>query len=383
MQALVKFPLLFVLLVASAASAWSADGRILSFTGDVRINGEPVTTDTLLKTSDTVVTAAGASVKIVLSDNSVIDLDSDSEIQLSDYSYHPAKPDENKARVSIFEGTLRYVSGLIAKENPDDIGFTAGNSTIGVRGSFTAIAVDGIAVNVEAMIGEATLAEETADGEKVLVVVPTGKATRKDSATGQILVTPATVPNAVNEVVRAMAGSAPDANSGLPTDKGCSAGQNPLRAVARPGHDEAIAAAIAAQLADLSPGELMMVVAVMINNAKHLCIDPAAVSGTVALIATVRPDEAGNIVFVATLLDPANAKLHTDAALQAAPDQVREIEQARSDAEILAKDFDAVIPPRPVGGQPADPPPARPDPPVVPERDVPPGGSVGAPPSPE
>ena len=72
---LVRSTLLLTLLLATATNAWSADGRILNFEGDVRVNGQPVTTNTVLQREDTIVTAEGASVRIVLSDNSVLDLD--------------------------------------------------------------------------------------------------------------------------------------------------------------------------------------------------------------------------------------------------------------------------------------------------------------------
>jgi hypothetical protein len=133
--------ILLLLLAAVSLQAWSSDGRILSFEGDVRVNGQPVTDATQLNRSDTITTGDNGSVRIVLSDNSVLDLDADSEILLSDYSYNPTASDENTSQVDILAGTLRYVSGHIAKENPDNVSFTAGNSTIGVRGTFISISV--------------------------------------------------------------------------------------------------------------------------------------------------------------------------------------------------------------------------------------------------
>lgn len=133
--------LLFLLLMVGV-NAWSADGRILSFEGDVRVNGQAVTADTVLNQEDTITTAPGASVKIVLSDNSVLDLDGESEILISDYSFDPSDPEENTSKVDILAGTLRYVSGRIAKDDPQNVSFTAGNSTIGVRGTFISISVD-------------------------------------------------------------------------------------------------------------------------------------------------------------------------------------------------------------------------------------------------
>lgn len=342
---------LLALLVASITNAWSADGRILSFVGDVRINGKPATADTLLYSSDTIATAAGASVRIVLSDNSVLDLDSEAQIQLSEYSYTPSAPKESKSEVNVVEGTLRYVSGLIAKENPDNISFTAGASTIGVRGTFTGIEVEGANVHVESMIGEATLTRESEDGKKAdTVVIPPGKATRTDPKTGETLVVTSTSSNKVNAVVQAIAAAAPDASTRDATDEGCSEGLNPLRDVAHPETDAETAAAIDAQLAALTKGELMMVMAVLINNAGHLCIDSDAVANTLAMIASVRPDVVKDVVVVAILLDPGNAGKFTESAK-----------------------------PPVTGGQP---PPAQPvEPPI--NNEIPPGGGIGEVPSPE
>lgn len=133
--------LMLFLLSAVSLSAWSSDGSILNFEGDVRVNGEPVTDETSLKSSDTVTTGESSSVRIILSDNSVLDLDADSEILISDYSFNPSEPDTNNSEVDILSGTLRYVSGRIAKDDPDNVSFTAGNSTIGVRGTYISISV--------------------------------------------------------------------------------------------------------------------------------------------------------------------------------------------------------------------------------------------------
>ena len=133
--------LLLVPLVLGSASAWSAVGRILSFEGDVQVNGQQVTSDTVLNLDDTVVTGPDASVQIVLADNSVLDLDEDSQIDINDYSFNASKPEENTSQISVLAGTLRYVSGKIAKDDPKNVSFTAGTSTIGVRGTYISISV--------------------------------------------------------------------------------------------------------------------------------------------------------------------------------------------------------------------------------------------------
>ncbi len=139
MRALVG--VLMLLMVLASPAAWSAVGRILSFEGDVRVNGEQVTVDTPLNKDDTVVTGADGVATIVMSDNSVLDLESGSEIQINDYSFTPSEPEANTSQIGVLAGTLRYVSGKIAKDDPTNVSFSAGTSTIGVRGTFISISV--------------------------------------------------------------------------------------------------------------------------------------------------------------------------------------------------------------------------------------------------
>jgi hypothetical protein len=127
--------------MVASSLAWSGIGRVLSFEGDVRVNGEPITAETVLKKDDVVTTGSDATVQIVLADNSVLDLDSDSQIDINEYIYSPDNPQENNSDISVLAGTLRYVSGKIAKDDPKNVSFTAGTSTIGVRGTYISISV--------------------------------------------------------------------------------------------------------------------------------------------------------------------------------------------------------------------------------------------------
>ena len=141
MQAVFRYVVLLVPLLLGAANAWSGVGRILIFEGDVRINGEQITAGAELNQDDTVTTGADGTVKIVLADNSILDLEEDSEIEINDYSFNPSAPSENNSDIGVLAGTLRYVSGKIAKDDPENVSFSAGTSTIGVRGTFISISV--------------------------------------------------------------------------------------------------------------------------------------------------------------------------------------------------------------------------------------------------
>ena len=65
----------------------------------------------------------------------------DSEININEYLFDPGEPANNTSQISVLAGTLRYVSGKIAKDDPENVSFTAGESTIGVRGTYISISV--------------------------------------------------------------------------------------------------------------------------------------------------------------------------------------------------------------------------------------------------
>lgn len=234
-------------------------------------------------------------------------------------------------------------------------------------------------VNVEAMIGEATIVNQSPDGKQERIVVPTGKITQKDPGTGQILLAPSTTTDKVNEVVHAIAASSPDSAKQLSSEDGCSQGNAPKRLSPKPEYDDATATAIAKELEGMSSGELMMVMAVLINNANHLCIDDSTVAYTVGLISGARPEEAANVVFVASLLSPESDIDYAEVAEKAAPAQTQSIRKAKQDVDELKKDFGAKITPLQPTPQPA----TRSNPPIQPPRDIAPGGAIGTPPSPE
>lgn len=141
MRASLKLLLLTLALALTSNVAWASVGRILIFEGDVKVNGEPVTTETRLNIEDSVSTGEDSTVTIVLADNSVLDLESNSEVSISEYYYDASASEQNTSQIDVLAGTLRYVSGKIAKDDPENVSFSAGTSTIGVRGTFISISV--------------------------------------------------------------------------------------------------------------------------------------------------------------------------------------------------------------------------------------------------
>jgi hypothetical protein len=117
---------------------------------------------------------------------------------------------------------------------------------------------------------------------------------------------------------------------------------------------------------------------VLINNARHLCIDTSTIVATIGVIAGVSPESAAAAVLASTILDPENGDDFAAEAIAAAPEQAENIQQAQDAAQDIKQGFNPSTPP-----QAPDAPPTPDNPPDI-ESDIPPGGNPGEdPPSPE
>ena len=86
-------------------------------------------------------TRAQSSMGITLKDATVISLGPETEFAIDEYVYAPA---QNKLKLGsrITKGSLNYVSGVIAKLQPDAVTVTTPSGTIGVRGTQFAVKVE-------------------------------------------------------------------------------------------------------------------------------------------------------------------------------------------------------------------------------------------------
>ncbi len=86
-------------------------------------------------------TRAQSSIGITLKDATVISLGPETEFAIDEYAYAPAK---NKLKLGsrITKGSLNYVSGIIAKLQPEAVKIKTPTGTIGVRGTRFAVKVE-------------------------------------------------------------------------------------------------------------------------------------------------------------------------------------------------------------------------------------------------
>jgi hypothetical protein len=97
--------------------------------------------DTLLE-KDEIVTGRDGSMGVIMKDNGVLSIGANSRLQFSDFVFDP---DEKKLSSvnRLKRGTLVYLSGLIAKINPDAVRFETKTSVCGIRGTYLAISEQG------------------------------------------------------------------------------------------------------------------------------------------------------------------------------------------------------------------------------------------------
>jgi hypothetical protein len=133
--------LLLSLLLAS--NVWADIGSVTELTGSALIKrGKDtitVTKGTLVQMNDKVETKNGK-VKIVFKDNTNVSVTESSALIIDDFVYDP-KSGAGKLNLKAAAGTVRYVSGNIAHNNPNAVNIKTPTAAIAVRGTDFVMAV--------------------------------------------------------------------------------------------------------------------------------------------------------------------------------------------------------------------------------------------------
>jgi hypothetical protein len=96
------------------------------------------TKGTKMEMQDAVKTTAGK-VGITFADNTQVQVNENSRLVIDDFVYDPKSSKGGKLAVNVASGTVRYASGQIAKNNPQNVAVNTPTATVGVRGTdFTA-----------------------------------------------------------------------------------------------------------------------------------------------------------------------------------------------------------------------------------------------------
>ena len=138
-----RWALLFLWLIATAAVAEIGSVVEQSGTAVIKRGKETITIvkGTFVETNDKIETKNGV-VNIKFKDNTTVKVTENSALVIDDFVYDPKNAAGGKLGLKAASGTVRYVSGNIAHNNPNSVKINTPTAAIAVRGTDFVMAVD-------------------------------------------------------------------------------------------------------------------------------------------------------------------------------------------------------------------------------------------------
>ena len=121
-------------------NAVMASAKLVGATGDITAldgNGQRrrVVDGGSVYPGETVQTGPGAKVVLAFRDESRLTLGANTQFRVDSFVYDNKNPGDGKFLVTLLQGSLRALTGLIGKSNTRNVGFTTATATIGIRGT--------------------------------------------------------------------------------------------------------------------------------------------------------------------------------------------------------------------------------------------------------
>lgn len=107
---------------------------------------------------ETIVTGTNSNVTLLFEDGQIVALSSSSRMAVTEYSYNRADAGKSNILLSLAEGGMRAITGLIGKARPAAVGYRVRNATIGIRG--TDISIGTVAGNLFIKVVEGEISFE-------------------------------------------------------------------------------------------------------------------------------------------------------------------------------------------------------------------------------
>ena len=155
--------------------AFAASAVVTSATGSVQAQTGAAAPRTIrqgdeVAQGDTIITGAASSAVLKFDDGQVAALTANSRMTITAYQYNPATESGN-VLLSLVNGGMRAITGLIGRRTPDRVAYRAATATIGVRGTDVTIATaqGNVVVSVTEGSVSFTMNNQT-------IVIPTGQA---------------------------------------------------------------------------------------------------------------------------------------------------------------------------------------------------------------
>ncbi len=142
---LIPICLVFILVIGMAEANEPRAGFVKNVSGQAFIERNKVVTAAkvkdMLRENDILVTGNTGSMGVILQDNSVMSIGSNTRLVISKFAFEPAN-EKLSFIAQIKKGTVVYLTGLIAKLNHSGVRFETPAATCGIRGTHFAIKVE-------------------------------------------------------------------------------------------------------------------------------------------------------------------------------------------------------------------------------------------------
>ena len=138
--------LLLALLLTVASPSWAGIGTVSENKGtacEVERNKKKISgvKGAEIESMDTYTTGACVS-NITFKDDTKVKVTENSRLLIDDFVFDPKKSDAGKLALKVGMGTVRYASGQIAKNNPQQVNIKTPTATVAVRGTDFTMTVD-------------------------------------------------------------------------------------------------------------------------------------------------------------------------------------------------------------------------------------------------
>lgn len=148
-------------------------GKVLMALGDVKLNQSgkvsPLKKGGVVQSGDTIITGVTSNAQVRMTDGAIIAIRPESEFKINQYSFNGRADGTEKASLSLVKGGVRAVTGVIGRENKDNLKVDAVVATIGIRGTgFNIVYCQGGCVNSDRSIAKNGLYANVFEGKVVV-----------------------------------------------------------------------------------------------------------------------------------------------------------------------------------------------------------------------
>ena len=132
------FGLLLITLPVQAEEKLTVEKQLIgivgAISGTVKTDARELKAGDKIYLNETIYSTEGSGTQILLLDQSTFTIGSDSEVVMDTFIYDPSNND-GKIVAKVKQGSLKVISGLISKKNPDNLIVEVPEGTLGSRGT--------------------------------------------------------------------------------------------------------------------------------------------------------------------------------------------------------------------------------------------------------